>query len=133
MSNDIKNMNVFEANWSTLAQVRTKWNVVVKGCLPTTATANLQTQQHTALNANQKGTIYRCVCGRSLGRSNTTFLFLFSANTVIVTYYLFLWFLPLRGNRYHYFERPLTLMHNFKNAEITGYMVPLTSAYTLHY
>ena len=68
MSNDTKNMNVFEANWSTLAQDRTKWKVLVKDPLPTIAITNLQTQQHTALNANQKETIYRCVCGRSFRR-----------------------------------------------------------------
>ena len=68
VSNDWKNMDVFEANWSTLAQGRTKWKVLVKDCLPTIAITNLQTQQHTALNANQKETIDRCVCGRSFRR-----------------------------------------------------------------
>ena len=60
MSNDLKNMNVFEANWYTLAQDRAKWKTLVNDCLPTIATANLQTQQHTALNANLNEIIDAC-------------------------------------------------------------------------
>ena len=134
VSNDMKNMNVFEAHWSTLAQVRTKWKVVVKDCLPTIEIANLQTQQHTALNAKQKETIYRCVCGRSF-RRETEHDILISVQCQHSDSHLLsfsLVFAPA-GKRYHYFEGPLTLMHKFKNAEITGYMIPLTSAYTLHY
>ena len=84
MSNNLKNINVFEVP-SLKIELSGRFSIV-KDCLSTIAIANLQTQQHTALNANQKGTIYRCACGRSSAeRPNTTFLFLFSDNTVIVT------------------------------------------------
>ena len=55
MSNDLKNMNVlFKANWYTLTQDRAKWKTLVNNCRSTIAIENLQTHQHTSLNANPK-------------------------------------------------------------------------------